>query len=749
MSAFFFLMSHADECAEKRKPSWLFIAAMVGGLSIWAVHFVAMLGFNGTINLSFDPIITFVSAVLVVLGFLLAVYARDIYTSGVPFLAGTVAALSVTLMHFVGMAGIQAPAGVTYEGRPILVAIAVSIVAMVISFQRFRANRGMRGIVEAAFFMIVGVCILHFTAMSATTIAPNFLIPPAPDNISNAWLVAAVVVVAFAITLMTTAAAILDRYLTDLKGFADATLEGLAIVRGSRIVEVNARFSALFGLTPDQIIGRPADEFLVAADLAPIAVPRSSVVEASPLVGDRRRSFEASIQSLEYLGRMCQVLAIMDMTEKKAAQRQIELLASYDPLTGLANRTLLQQRMDEAIVQLADARARVAVLALDLDRFKAVNDLFGHPEGDRVLKSVATILSQNVSPADTVARMGGDEFIILQIGVAQPEGARALGTKILDAFNATMNGDRTAVGVSIGVAVGPDDGTDPTSLLHAADLALYHAKAAGRGRLSFYATAMDEEVRDRRQFEADLRRAVTQEELYVVYQPLMSVDGRLLGYEALLRWLHRERGDVFPETFIPIAEETGVIVALGEWVLREACGAASKWEDHLTIAVNVSPRQFLQPDLVGQVADALRDSGLAPHRLGLEITETILVRDRDKAIEMLKRIKAMGVSVVMDDFGAGYSSLSCLQIFPFDKIKIDRSFINSMENDEGAEAIVRAIIGLARSMNLYVVAEGVETERQYRMIRDAGCSEVQGYYVGPPVHGSRFARQKGLASPMA
>nr|WP_244505323.1 bifunctional diguanylate cyclase/phosphodiesterase [Rhizobium sp. LCM 4573] len=390
----------------------------------------------------------------------------------------------------------------------------------------------------------------------------------------------------------------------------------------------------------------------------------------------------------------------------------------------------------------------VALLALDLDRFKAVNDIFGHAEGDRVLKSVAQILNRCVRGIDTVGRIGGDEFVILQVGSPQPAAAQALAHRILETFREEMNPalDPAAVGVSIGVAMFPQDGTDGDSLRNAADIALYRAKTAGRGVATFFDAQMDMEARQRRQLEYDLRHAITRGQLSLVYQPLVStLDGRPSGYEALLRWHHPERGEVPPDEFIPVAEETGAILSIGEWVLRQACREAVTWPEPLSLAVNISAVQFQVATLEDIVISALSESGFKAERLELEITETALMRDRKETIRILHALKRRGVRVVMDDFGTGYSSLSNLQSFPFDKIKIDRSFIQSMEDDEAARSIIRAIVGIGRSLSLPVVAEGVETDMQRRMVVEEGCRHAQGFFFGRPGLGP--AADAGRESP--
>jgi diguanylate cyclase (GGDEF)-like protein/PAS domain S-box-containing protein len=583
---------------------------------------------------------------------------------------------------------------------------------------------------------VLAICILHFTAMSATELVADPSLPAASlDGSGRTWLVGAISIVMSVIILTTVAASFVDRYLTDLRGFADATLEGLAVVREGVIIEANGRFAEMIGLQDRDVIGRSPDSLLVAADGLSLADQRSGAVEAVPLKSQREVFLEVAVHTIEYRGRSCQVLAVRDLTEKRIAERRVTHMARHDALTDLPNRTLFSERLETAVQDAAKAEERLAVLALDLDRFKAVNDVFGHAEGDRVLVDVADILRRCVGAADTPARIGGDEFIILQTGLDQPMGASMLAERILDTFRLEMNVtlDPKAVGVSIGVAIYPEDGQTSHDLRNAADMALYNAKFSGRGTAAFYSAAMDAELRERRMIESELRHAALRQQLSLAFQPLFdATEGTCTGYEALMRWNHPELGNVSPAVFIGVAEETGIIVTLGEWALREACRTASQWDHGLAVAVNVSAVQFRFPNLVEVVTSALAESGLEPHRLELEITETSLLKDRDKTLATLLRLKALGVHVVMDDFGTGYSSLSNLHSFPFDKIKIDRSFIMSMEESDSARAIVRAIIGLGKSLELPVVAEGIETFSQQRMVIEDGIEQLQGFLLGKP-----------------
>jgi len=390
---------------------------------------------------------------------------------------------------------------------------------------------------------------------------------------------------------------------------------------------------------------------------------------------------------------------------------------------------------------------KIAVLCLDLDRFKEVNDLFGHATGDKTLQRVASRVSSVLDDAQMIARLSGDEFAVILPGLSNPTVAGRVAETILEVLQAVAPDatDSTApVSTSIGIAVCPDDATDRHALLTHADTALYRAKNEGRSTYRFFVSEMGAAVRDRRLLEHDLRLAISRGELHLVYQPLKNIPtGETLGFEALLRWRHPTRGEVAPAEFIPIAEDTGIILPIGEWVLREACREAAKWERPLTVSVNVSAVQIHNNNFAHVVHEILFETGLTPSRLELEVTETALVRDLNRALATLRRIKMLGVRIAMDDFGTGYSSLSNLRAFPFDKIKIDRSFIKSVENNEQAKAIVRSVLGLGHALNLPVLAEGVETSSEFKFLADENCEQAQGYLLGRP---SPIAEFRSLTS---
>ncbi|KQT83764.1 EAL domain-containing protein [Methylobacterium sp. Leaf466] len=425
----------------------------------------------------------------------------------------------------------------------------------------------------------------------------------------------------------------------------------------------------------------------------------------------------------------------IDVTARKEAERRVNHMAHHDALTDLPNRILFHEHLDRHLAEVKAGRGRLALLFLDLDRFKTVNDTLGHLAGDALLATIAGRLRAAVGEAGTVARLGGDEFAVIAPAASGTQETAALAQRIIDAVGepVDLSGRMVTIGASVGITLAPDDGLTAGVLLKNADISLYRSKAAGRNTYHFHETGMDAAIADRNRLEFDLREAVIGGALGLAYQPVMTIaDGTVCGFEALMRWRHPSRGMVSPEQFIPLAEETGLIVPLGIWALREACREAASWPGDLRIAVNVSTLQFQQPGLEESVVAALAASGLAPQRLELEITESVLMHEADSVIACLTRLRALGVRIALDDFGTGYSSLSYLRRFPFDKIKIDRSFIWDIA-DPDAAAVVRAVVGLGMRRGTTITAEGVETQEQFESVRREGCTEVQGYLFSRPL----------------
>jgi diguanylate cyclase (GGDEF)-like protein len=432
-----------------------------------------------------------------------------------------------------------------------------------------------------------------------------------------------------------------------------------------------------------------------------------------------------------------------DITEQRESEVKIEYMAHHDSLTGLANRVLLNDRLELALGRV-QREEMVAVHHLDLDQFKAVNDTFGHPCGDRLLRIVAERLCGLTGEADTISRMGGDEFVIVQTAIADPADATSLAQRVIEELSEPydIDGQQAVIGVSIGISVGPGDGSSPDKLLRNADLALYRAKSDGRGTFRFFEPVMDLQMQARRIMEQDLRKALPAGEFELHYQPVVNLaSNEISGFEALVRWNHPIRGMISPADFIPLAEEIGFIVPMGEWIIRQACTTAAQWPDHLHVAVNISAIQFRSPGLMQLIVGALAASGLAPTRLEIEITESVLLNNREATLAVLHQLRALGIRIAMDDFGTGYSSLTYLQSFPFDKIKIDRSFVKNITENASSLNIVRAVAALANGMGMTATAEGVETAEQLDRIASEGCTEMQGFLFSRPLPAAEIERR--------
>lgn len=513
-----------------------------------------------------------------------------------------------------------------------------------------------------------------------------------------------------------------------------------------RYVLINRAGEKHFGAPRDQLIGKSADEVWPKATADLIAEYDQNLLKSdgylfldehrvnTPSNGHRfvtskRLVIRDNAGEPQYL-----LGVIDDVTERKRANERIAHLAHYDALTDLPNRVLFREHLEQSLKWIRRGE-RLAVLYLDMDEFKSVNDTLGHPIGDELLKSVASRLRACIRETDIVSRLGGDEFAIIQTAIGEPTDVTDLANRISETLSEPFDvaGHQLATGTSIGIAMAPHDGTDPDELLKNADLAMYGAKADGRGTYRFFEPGMDARVKARRALEFDLREAVMCGGFELHYQPLVNLqDNQVSGCEALVRWRHPKRGLISPVEFIPVAEETGLIIQIGEWVLRTACTEAATWPNDIKVAVNVSPVQFKAGNIVQMVISALAASRLPARRLELEITEAVLIRDDDAVLSVLHQLRNLGVRIAMDDFGTGYSSLSYLQRFPFDKIKIDRCFIKDIAEPDGSFSIVQAVIGIAKSRNITTTAEGVETKPQLEQLRALGCTEIQGYLFSPP-----------------
>jgi diguanylate cyclase (GGDEF)-like protein/PAS domain S-box-containing protein len=430
-----------------------------------------------------------------------------------------------------------------------------------------------------------------------------------------------------------------------------------------------------------------------------------------------------------------------DITEEVEARRRIEFLSQHDALTGLPNRVRLQEFLDGKFKALPTKEQPLVMLSLDLDRFKPVNDLLGHAAGDRVLNEISARLSECVRHGDLVARVGGDEFVLILTDAKDPHEVESLCRRLIESIELPLvvDGQEVFVSASIGIAMAPTDAREAAELLRYADIALYEAKAGGRCTWRFYAGDMNARIIERRRLESDLRFAIKHGELRLHFQPRFRIsDGRMVGAEALVRWQHPERGLVSPEKFIPIAEETGLILPLGDWVMKTACSYAAKWPSHLFVSVNLSPAEFKRGNLIARVQQALTESSIEPSRVEFEITEGVMLEDAVGGLELMHQLKRLGVRIAMDDFGTGYSSLSYLRTFPFDGLKIDRSFLTRLGESEDDQAIVQAIVGLGKALSLTVTAEGIETAEHLALLKAVACEEGQGYFLSRPLEAKAF-----------
>lgn len=745
----------AGEQDQSWKARRLLPAAAILGGGIWSTHFIAILAYDPGLPLAFERGLTLLSALIAIAGALLAlgIWAKARSTL-IRCSAGIALGLGVGVMHYMGMAAVRLPGYLIYEANLTSASVLLSSLVFALGFAAppGRVTRRLPQVLTLA----LGVVVLHFTGMGAVTVAPDPTILTDTALLDRGVLalliavVAAIVLLAILIVVVLEARLKLDAQRFEglrLRSLADASFEGLVLCTpDGRISEVNSRVTALTGYRRDQLIGR------LVHDLVDVAEDRATGTEAGS-TGVRRATLRGAAETLpveltfadiDTADGPRQVVAIRDLRERLRAEARIIYLAHHDPLTGLANRTVLQERLQEAAMSGRRTGEKLAVFCMDLDRFKSVNDMFGHAAGDEVLREASRRLLATVRALDTVARIGGDEFVILQRGVGGIADAEALARRVLAAFEAPMDidGQQIRMAASLGLAMFPQDSAEPEVLLTNADLALYRVKQSGRGSFAFFHPEMDEEARRRRELERDLLHALEQDQFTLHWQPQADAQtGTIRGFEALLRWRHPTRGDVSPTEFIPVAEATGMIIPIGAWVLRTACAEAQSWDVPLRVAVNISVAQIQQDGFDILLQETLLATGLAPDRLELEVTESLFIEDTDRALHTLTRAKALGVSVAIDDFGTGFSSLSTLRSFTFDRIKIDRSFVSEIEKSDSAAAIVRAVIGLGQGLGLPVVAEGVETPAQLAALNAEACDEVQGYFISKPMPMGAFTAQ--------
>ena len=753
--ASFAIAKHAARATGSLRARWALVSVVASGCTAWATHFIVLLGFRPGMPAAFEPILTALSllAAIAGIGAGVALSIRSRRRRWRQFQAGLVIGAAIAVLHYVGQAAYAVQGGVRWDLPLVLASIVISLpvagaAIMVVSARDRRLRQA------AAPLLLLSIGVLHFCGMAAMTLRfdPARTLPfdavtpqaitPIVAGVSLALI--ALAVLGWRFDLAANVRLRLDRQ--RLRELADVALEGLLICQADVIVTANASVEGLSGRSAGALAGTFVSTLLPGLDIA--SLPEREEREAQ-LIGWEGQAVPVRVLRQEIgIGHKVQtVIAIRDQRERLRTEAKMRTLAFNDTLTDLPNRTRF---FDLLAVHTASRRERersFAVLMLDLDRFKPVNDTLGHASGDMVLRLVADRLRSILRDDDIVARLGGDEFAILQLSADGPKAAEALASRIIEAFESKpfmLDGQSIHLGTSIGIAMAPTDGDDPAELLHSADLALYTAKADGKGTWRRYDVAMDEKTRERRALEAGLRHALAHDQLELHYQPLVDAKtGRITSAEALVRWCHPERGMIPPAEFVALAEETGLILQLGEWVLRTACAEAAVWPGNLSVAVNLSPAQFRERSLVDLIAQILAASGLPPDRLELEITEGVLLNDERRTLETLVLLRSKGIRIAMDDFGTGYSSLSYLRKFPFDKIKIDQSFIRQLPDDTESVAIVRAIITMSACLGIETTVEGVETAQQYAFCVAEGCAYIQGYHVSHPLDREKFLKLVG------
>ncbi|UPK38738.1 EAL domain-containing protein [Bradyrhizobium sp. 186] len=732
--------------------AWISLDAVVSGCGIWATHFIAMLAYGPGADGAYNIPVTILSLIFAIsvtfVGLSIAVSSartRWIVLGGA-IVGGGVAAM------YTGMAALEIPARVSWAEGTVVASVLFGIVFAALALFVAARRDDLSYALAATALLTLAIVAHHFTAMGAVLLTPDPTLAISAMSIAPASLSFLTASAAVAIIAIALVAALLDRRAKGELGrqqiVLDTALENMSqglcmFDADGKIILFNERYAAMLGRTDIPLTGRRLVDVLREEQAKGQWLGDAGEFFAR-LVADAREG-RTTTDVVSRFGRSIRVVnqpmqgggwvaTFEDITEWLAALAKISHMARHDALTNLPNRVLFHEQLEQGLRR-ARSHDQLAVLCLDLDHFKDINDSLGHPIGDALLKEVGRRLAASVGQNDTVARLGGDEFAVVQLGRSEEAAAALLAGRLVEVISAPYEIDdhQIVIGVSIGISLSPQDGDNPDELLKNADLALYRAKADGRGTYRFFETGMDARAQARRLLEMDLRAALQRDEFQAYYQPIRDVaSGRVVAFEALLRWNHPQRGLIAPLSFIPLAEETGLIVQLGDFVLRSACTDAVTWPDDVDVAVNLSPVQFKNPNLIASVTDALALSGLAARRLELEITESVLLQNSEATLTTLHELRAMGVRISLDDFGTGYSSLSYLRSFPFDKIKIDRSFVSELATREDSMAIIRAVTGLGRSLGIVTTAEGVENDAQLELLRREGCTQAQGYLFSKP-----------------
>lgn len=743
------ILSHARRVRGHMRQAWIAVAAITVGFGIWSTHFVAMLAHQTGFPTGYELSVTLISLAIAIV-----VCGGGLWIAGTGnrksdhALGGAIVGIGISAMHYTGMNALLVGGEIGWDQGLIATSLLLGIILGALAMIWGIASRSFKARVTGAITLSFAICTMHFTAMGAADFADCYAVVD-EEAISAGLLSLSVGVISILILLLALGGVGLDlrdrrrdrMEASRMRGLADAAVEGLIVCDDKTIVTVNLSFLKMIGDEVVDLAGQKITDFLPESAYQSLLDHEDALVETELItITGEKRPVELVAHSVDFGGRRHNAIAIRDLSARKEAEQHIRYLALHDALTGIANRQSFNARLAAQLESAARTDERFAVMCLDLDRFKEVNDLYGHAAGDALLRRVATILSENLEGQQFAARLGGDEFAVI-LPSTGPKAAAEFARSLLNQFEIANDSasDGTFISASIGIALYPDDASTAEMLMSYADTALYSVKDEGRGTYRFFDTRMGAEVRDRRRLEYDLRLAIATDQLSLVYQPQVDIaSGVVNGFEALLRWTHPERGAVSPAVFIPIAEESGLVLQIGEWVMREACAEAAIWINPLSVAVNVSAVQLHNLGFPDFVEAVLKQTGLDPARLEIEITETALIRNMTRALNNLRRIKALGVRIAMDDFGTGYSSLSNLRAFPFDKIKVDQSFIRAVHRNDQAATIVRAVLELGRGLKLPILAEGVEDPQELDFLREAVCDSAQGYWFGKPREAAHY-----------
>ncbi|MCW6533926.1 bifunctional diguanylate cyclase/phosphodiesterase [Sphingomonas lycopersici] len=747
----FRLLQRLRHAEEGTRVAWTFMGAVATGATIWCTHFVAMIAYQPGIPVEYEPILTGVSLGLAIFGSALALWVANHDFRAAGALGGMIFGLAVTAMHYTGMQAFAVRGVIFWSAHYIAASIAGAVLFGALAFHHGHAAGRRDPVWAPAALMVLCIIILHFTAMAAIEIVPfaprDGELTASAANLAMAFAVTGVGLLILGTALCSHAleAQSLAQARRRLVELLEGSVDGMIVEQDGHIVATNAAFASLAGVDHDEIVGGRLSRWIPDIDRVPIG----ALTQVTLAAGDQRSiPVEVALRKDDQQARPSMIYAVRDLRPRLAQERRIAHLARNDSLTGLPNRASFLEWLTRQTDENGPCMP-LALLSIDLDRFKEVNDVHGHAAGDQLLITIAERMKTAIRPGEFVARLGGDEFVALMT-LQEREDALELVDRLRDAVTAPveLDGNQLSCGLSAGVALWPQDAREISSLINNADLAMYRAKASLTTDVCFYEEAMDKAVRTRRRMVQELREALDQGHLCIHWQVQTAVrTGDITGYEALVRWIRDDGTTTSPEEFIPIAEQSGLILPIGEWVLRTACAEAAGWREPHKIAVNLSPVQLGHVDLPRLIHQILLETGLPPSRLELEITETAMIADFDRTTHVLRQIKALGVAVAMDDFGTGYSSLSTLRAFPFDKIKLDRSFMTELDGAPQSAAIIRAVLALGSSLDIPVLAEGVETHDQLVFLREQGCDEAQGYLLGrphPTVEGAKSSRPVGI-----